>query len=228
MTHWMIDQDDPARLEIADRAKKLNVQGDPDKAAHCLGKITLADGTIVTAHVVHAVDAVIMDDKEVIMINRLHDPGMGKPALPGGLIDPLKGGGVETAIQASAREAMEEAGADPDQKTAVLVGPRQLDRPFDVRVAINDDLEKKYGIKKGDIFMVSTQLVLFNVKDLRKTHLKAGDDAKPGSARRVKLKSITRDMVGIPDHYDMIMQAIKSRKQSVQTSPRRSAKTPRP
>jgi len=211
MTSWMIDKDDPARLEVAARAVKLDVAPDPDKAAHPLGKVMLADGREVDAHVIHAVDAAIVDGTYAVMINRLHDPGKGKPALAGGLIDPLQGGGVETAIQAAAREALEEAGARLNKKAAIHVGRRNLNRPFDVRVAIDDGLFEKYGIRKGDIFMVSTQLVLFSVRDLTKTRLKSGDDAEPGSARLIKIKEITKEMMGIPDHYDMLRKGVKAR-----------------
>jgi hypothetical protein len=135
MTGWMIGDRDPARLEITQRAKKLGITGSPDKAAHALGPITLADGTSVQAHVVHAVDPVITDGTYVVMINRRNDPGKGKPALPGGFIDPAYGTGpsngigVESAIQAAAREAMEEVGVDLGKSHATLVGTRNMDRP---------------------------------------------------------------------------------------------------
>lgn len=207
MPSWMINNDDPARLEIVERAKKLGITGSPNKAAHALGKITLADGKVVNAHVVHAVDPIITDGTELVMINRKNDPGMGKPALPGGFIDPTKGGGVESAVQAAAREAAEEAGVDLNKAKATLIGTRNMDRPFDVRIATTGGLDEKYGIKEGDIFMVSTQAVRFDVPDLTHTKLIAGDDALPGTARRVEIKSLTKDSVGIPDHFDMITAA---------------------
>jgi hypothetical protein len=49
MVEWMIDKADPARLEIVERAKMLGITGTPDKAAHGLGSITLADGRVVRA-----------------------------------------------------------------------------------------------------------------------------------------------------------------------------------
>ncbi len=207
MTSWLIENSDPARLEVSRRARALGITGNPDKAAHPLGAITLASGKVVQAHVVHAVDPVITDGTYVVMINRRNDPGKGKPALPGGFIDPASGG-VESGIQAAAREAMEEVGVDLGHAHATLIGTRNLDRPFDVRVAANDGLKEKYGIESGDIFMVSTQAVRFDVPDLTHTSLTAGDDAAPGSARRVRIDSLTRDAVGVPDHFDMIMAAI--------------------
>lgn len=211
MTGWMIDNNDPARVVIVERAKGLGITGSPDKAAHALGVITLADGRQVGAHVVHAVDPIITDGNELVMINRKNDPGIGKPALPGGLIDPTKGEGVESAVQAAAREAAEEAGIDLTRAKATLIGTRNMDRPFDVRVATNNGLEAKYGIKEGDIFMVSTQAVRFDVPDLSRTSLIAGDDALPGSARRVKIDTLNRDSFGIPDHFYMVRATFPER-----------------
>jgi 8-oxo-dGTP pyrophosphatase MutT (NUDIX family) len=202
---WMIDERDPARFEIAARAAQLGITGDPDKSAHSLGKITLADGTVVNAFVVHAVDAIITDGTSLVAINRDHDPGKGKPALPGGLIDPTANG-PETALVAAAREAHEEASAVLDAATGRRIGTRNMNRPFDVRIAKNDALAK-YGIKEGDAFMVSTQAVRFDVKDLKALNLAAGDDAEPGSVRSLKIGSITREMMGVPDHFDLIVGA---------------------
>jgi 8-oxo-dGTP pyrophosphatase MutT (NUDIX family) len=217
---WLIDKDDPARTDIVARAQALGITGTPDKAAHALGPVTLSDGTTVMAHVVHAVDPIITDGTDVVLINRMHDPGKGKPALPGGLIDPLKGGGIESAIQTAAREAMEEVGIDLDGYPANLIGTRNMNRPFDVRVAQNDGLEKSYGIRKGDVFMVSTQAVRFDVENLAQTTLVAGDDAEPGTARRVNIAALKKEDVGIPDHYDMIKAALPDQGAGQTTAPR--------
>ena len=202
MASWIIDTQDAARFEIVRRAQALGITGNPDKAAHPLGPITLADGRSVNAHVVHAVDPIISDGVEIVMINRKHDPGMGKPALPGGFLDPTRGG-VETAVQAAIREAMEEVGIELGD--GELLGCRNFNRPFDVRVARSE--LPQYGIAEGDIFLVSTQAVRFDVPDLARTALVAGDDAEPGSARRVKIESLTKESVGVADHYDMIAAA---------------------
>ena len=201
---WMVDKNDPVRDEIVRRAQALRITGTPEKAAHSLGEVTMADGKKVQAHVVHAVDPVITDGKYVVVINRKHDPGKGKPALPGGFIDPTKGGGVESAVQAAAREAMEEVGIRLGNGT--LVGTRNMNRPFDVRVALND--LPQYNIKENDVFMVSTQAVRFDVSDLTQTKLEAGDDAEPGSARIVEIAKLSKDQMGVADHYDMIMEAV--------------------
>jgi 8-oxo-dGTP pyrophosphatase MutT (NUDIX family) len=116
--------------------------------------------------------------------------------------------GVETPVKAAVREAMEEAGINLADAKATPIGARNMNRPFDVRVAKGNGLEEKYGIKDGDVFMVSTQVIRFDVPDLEHTPLIAGDDAEPGTARRVKLSSLTRDEMGIPDHFDMIRAAI--------------------
>lgn len=206
MASWLIDAQDPARFEIVKRAQTLGITGNPDKAAHPLGPITLADGRTVNAHVVHAVDPIISDGVEIVMINRKHDPGMGKPALPGGFLDPTRGG-VETAVQAAIREAMEEVGIELGD--GELIGRRNFNRPFDVRVAKSE--LPQYGIAVGDVFMVSTQAVRFDVPDLARTALVAGDDAEPGSARRVKIESLTKESVGVVDHYDMVAAAFPGR-----------------
>lgn len=204
--NWMLHAQDPARYEIAKRADALGIVGDPDKAVHDLGKITLADGQSTNAYVVHAIDSVITDRKSVVMIDRLHAPGQGLPALPSGLIDPLEGGGVETGIETGIREAFEEVGIK--LTGGVRIGTRNMNRPYDVRIAQGDILKSQYGIQDGDIFMVSTQAVRYDVPDLSKIKLIAGDDAEPGSARCVAISDIQPRTVGIPNHADMVHEAL--------------------
>ncbi len=204
MADWMIEDNDLARLEIVERAKKLGMTGNPHRAAHSLGEITLAGGKKVNAHVVHAVDSIITDGREVVMIHRRREPGLGKPCLPGGFLDPVGLGGVESAVKAARREALEEVGVELGDGR--LIGTRNMDRPYDVRVAEND--MPHYGIREGDIFMVSTQAVRFDVENLAQTRLIAGDDAVPGSARCIAVDSLTQEKVGIPDHFAMIATAI--------------------
>lgn len=190
------------RAEIIARAKALGITGTPDKSTHPLGDIETLDG-VRHAHVVHAVDAIISDGASVVLINRSNPPGVGKPALPGGFIDPRADGLVEGAVQAAAREALEEAGIQ--LSGGRLIGTRNFDRPGDIRVAWNDMPAR--GIEKDDVFLVSTQGVHFVAPDLAATHLIAGDDAAPGSARRVPLSALRRGDMGIGDHYDMIKAA---------------------
>jgi ADP-ribose pyrophosphatase YjhB (NUDIX family) len=205
---WMIDDKDPACLDIANRAEGLGITGMPDKASHALGPITLANGQTVQAHVVHAIDPIITDGKGIVTIIRLNEPGKGKPALPGGLIDPLKSGGIESAVQAGAREAMEEAGVDLSRAKATLIGTRNMNRPHDVRIAMNGGLEEKYGIKEGDAFMVSLQSVRYDVPTLSHMTLTAGDDAAPGSARYIPLKGLKADHFGVAEQFHMVEKAI--------------------
>jgi len=216
MASWMIEENDPVRLEIIERAKRLGITDNSNQVSHSLGKVTLMDGREVNAHVVHAVDPIITDKNRtsVVTIERKYDPGMGKRSLPGGFLDPTKGGGVESGIQAATREAIEEAvenGEEIFKKAKItLIGTRNMDRPFDVRVAAGNGLEKKYGIKDGDIFLVSTQAVCFEIPDLAGLKLHAGDDAAPHSAQITKVSDLTRESLGIPDHFDMIMAALRN------------------
>jgi ADP-ribose pyrophosphatase YjhB (NUDIX family) len=205
MAGWMIPNDDPARIAIAKRALEIEIKGDPDKAAHELGQFRLVNGQDVNGFVVHAADAIIEDGRQIVMINRKNEPGMGKLCLPGGFLDSIPGFGVESTVQAAAREAKEEVGIDLDQGQGQLIGTRNMYRPFDVRIARIHMTQ--YGIKSGDIFMVSTQAVRFYVDNLERYNPVAGDDALPGSARKVEITSLTSDTVGIPDHFDMIAQA---------------------
>lgn len=206
----MLSETDPACKEIIKQAKALNIMGDPANAVDHLGKVTLADGAVTGAHVVHAVDAVITDGTEVVMINRSNEPGKGQPALPGGFIDPTRNG-AESAKKAATREAFEEAGIHLEGVSVTPVGTRHFDRPFDVRIAQGGRMQS-HGIPDGDVFLVSTQAMLFDVPDLARTTLIAGDDAVPGSARRVAVDSITSKTVGIPDHADLIHEAVAQRK----------------
>lgn len=197
---WVLTAAD--RAEIVRRAVALGIVGTPDKPAHALGWLE-RDGARLAAHVVHAVDAVITDGVSVVLIDRKNPPSQGMPALPGGFLDPA-GGGAENALQAAAREALEEAGIV--LSGGVLIGTRNLRRPNDIRIAWND--LPGYGIRQGEAFMVSTQAVRFDVPDLAATRLRAGDDALPGSARRVALAGLRPEMLGVRDHYDMIVAAL--------------------
>ena len=200
----MIPKDDPARIAIAKRALELGINDDPDTAVHSLGQFYLVNGLKVNGFVVHAADVIIEDGKLIVMINRKNEPGMGKLCLPGGFLDPIPGGGAESTVQAAVREAKEEVGINLVK--GEVIGTRNMYRPFDVRIA--QSYMPQYGIKKDDIFMVSTQAVRFHVDNLTKYKPVAGDDALAGSAQKVKITSLTRDNVGIPDHFNMIAQAL--------------------
>ena len=194
--------------EVVRRAEARGITGDPDKAAHALGSITLPDGRTVGVHVIHAGDAIVTDPQRewMVAIDRKNNPGIGMPALPGGLLDPKKGGGVETVIQGAVREALEEAGIGLEEAKITLIGKRNMSRPFDVRIAKGNGLSDKYGVKDGDIFLVSTQAVLFVVPDLAHTKLTKGDDAS--AAYLMKVSRVTQGTMGIPDHFEMLKAAL--------------------
>lgn len=201
---WMIDPADTARLEIVDNAKQLEIN-DPVNPSKNLGEVTLDNGQKVNSFVIHAVDAIITNGKSVVMINRKFEPGKGKPALPGGFMDP-----GEINVQSAIREAEEEAGIKLSSSQVVAKGNRNYDRPYDIRIAKGKGLLDKYGVGNGDAFIVSTQWILFKVDDLENKNLIAGDDAQPGSVRLVPIKNINRSYVGIPDHADMVQEATKN------------------
>lgn len=83
-----------------------------------------------------AADAVILDDREVLLMERDHDPYEGHWVLPGGLVEP-----GETARRACAREVREEVGLevavgslvglydDPDRDERGNVSAAYLCRP---------------------------------------------------------------------------------------------------
>ena len=231
---YMLDSSDPAAAEIVRRAKSLMIGSNPDTPSHKLGKVTLANGEEVNAHVVHAVDSVVTDGRYVAMIDRLKDPGKGKPALPGGFIDPAKNGAAETSQIAAARETHEEINLALNPVSGILVGSRLIDRPQEIRIAdfshIDDpakraakqaEFKEKYDIEPGDVLLVSTQAVLFYVPDLQHANPKAGDDAAPGSAKLVEMSKLTEDYVGIPDHAGLIHTANQVLRGIVQSDPAR-------
>jgi 8-oxo-dGTP pyrophosphatase MutT (NUDIX family) len=199
-----MDLTDGERAEIVRRAIALNIPDVPERALHALGRLRRADGSKIAAYVVHAMDAIITDGTWLVVIDRKNPPGQGKPAFPGGFLDPQSNGRAEDPVHAAIRETMEEAGIALTGGT--LVGRRNFDRPFDVRIAWHD--LPAYGIGQGDAFLVSTQGVRFDVPDLTALPLHAGDDALPGSARLVALADLTREKMGVPDHYGLLETAL--------------------
>lgn len=202
---WMLSSNDPARDEISRRAKELGIISTPDKAAHALGTVALLDGRVVNTHVIHAVDAIITDGTSVLMITRKNEPSKGMPALPGGFMDPVAGK-VESLATAAMREALEETGVTVQGK-GKPVGERNFDRPYDVRICRGNGLYEKYGIADGDLFMVSTQGIRFDVDNLQDIPLHAADDAE--DAYTVPIEQVTEDFVGVPDHAHMVQQAMQ-------------------
>ncbi|MCB5943911.1 NUDIX hydrolase [Acidocella sp. KAb 2-4] len=205
--HMLVD---PAlKAEIAARCRAGQFGDDPAQAVHELGSLTLPDGTTRRAHLRHAADAVLLDDHgQVALITRLHNPGRGKLAVPGGFIDEVNGK-VESSRAAALREAVEETGIAPAllaQAEIRQIGHRLFDRPFDIRCAWNN--MPGTDIRQGEFFTVST--LGFRVKlrgDLREMDLQAGDDA--GAVRVLPIAALRREDFAVPDHLDMILAAAR-------------------
>jgi 8-oxo-dGTP pyrophosphatase MutT (NUDIX family) len=181
---------------------------DPAQATHELGLLALPDGTSRRAFAVHAADAVLLDDLgQVLLITRLHNPGKGKQALPGGLLDDLAGGVVERSLDAARREAAEETGIAPEvlaRAHITQLGHRRFNRPFDVRAAYNNFPGRP--IKLGEFFTVSTLGFCLRLPgDLRDVALKAGDDATSVLVRPVA--ALLPGDFAVPDHLEMILAA---------------------
>jgi ADP-ribose pyrophosphatase YjhB (NUDIX family) len=196
------------QAEIVARCLAGNFGDEPQLAAQPLGRIALPDETEVPVWLCHAADAVLLDDfGQTVLITRLHNPGRGKQALPGGLLDAVPGG-VESSRDAALREAMEETGIS----AAVLAGAdirplghRRFARPFDIRRAWNN----LHGlpVRKGDFFTVST--LGFRIKlagNLRDVALLAGDDAT--AVHVVEIASLRAEQFAVPDHIEMIREAV--------------------
>jgi len=153
-----------------------------------------------TGHIIHAVDAVVTDGSGVILITRKEHGGQNKLALPGGFLDH-----GEFPKNAAFRELAEETNFTPEIDESVPIANRNYNRPQDVRYCTSSGLESGYGVKKDDVFTVSTQGFAIEVPDLGSVSLKAGDDAKAGSAHAYKLASLSREDFGFPDHYDLLV-----------------------
>ncbi len=200
---------DPAlRAAIIDRVLAQNFGDAPDQAAHDLGEITLPDGGRAKLFARHAADAVLLDDRDqVVLITRRHEPGRGKLALPGGFLDEVDGV-VEDGLTAALREAVEETGISAALRTWCTVfaaGPRRFDRGFDIRRAWNDIAGT--AVKKGDFFTVSTQGFGIHVPgDLADLPLEAGDDA--AAVHVVKIADLQEQKFAVPDHLPIIRDAL--------------------
>jgi 8-oxo-dGTP pyrophosphatase MutT (NUDIX family) len=203
--HMLID---PAlQHSIVQRILAGNFGDTPAHAVENLGLIDLPDGQKIPLHLRHAADAILLDDhNHVALITRIHNPGAGLLALPGGFIDSIEGV-VEQPLHAAIREAAEETGIDEHWLKdigATPVGPRRYNRPFDIRQAWNN--LPGTNIKKGDFFNVSTQGFRFKIPgNLHDLPLHAGDDA--AAIRILKIPDLTPDLFAVPDHLEMILTA---------------------
>jgi 8-oxo-dGTP pyrophosphatase MutT (NUDIX family) len=188
---------------------RILAAGLPDRPAETaarLGPVDLPDGTRRGLFVRFAADGVLADRAgNIVLITRLHNPGIGRLAIPGGFVD-LVNGQPEDIVTTARRELAEETGIDAALlRDAALagIGWRRYNRPFDLRIAWSDIPDT--DIKKGDIFMASTQPIYLRTDaDLTRTRLTAGDDAT--AARVVSAATITADTLGIPDQLGMIAE----------------------
>lgn len=203
--HMVVEE--ALRRAIITRCIAAGVADEPDAAVHGLGEIALPDGTRRRLYMRHAADAIILDEAgQVVLITRIHEPGAGKLALPGGFMDVVDGT-VETTLAAATREAVEETGIDEKllrRARGVPVGGRLFDRPFDIREAWNDPAGTT--IKRGDLFAVSTRGIRFRLAgDLAAVRLQAGDDAK--AVRVARLAELRPEWFAVPDHLALIRAA---------------------
>ena len=193
--------------EITDRFIAGCFGDNPSHAVHDLGHVNLPGAGDVALHLRHAADAILLDDfGQVVLITRLHQPGAGLLALPGGFIDDVDGV-VENPLDAAIREAVEETGVDERLLRGVAgvpVGHRLYDRPFDIRVAWNN--LPGTSIRQGDVFGVSTQGFSFRLPgNLRALPLQAGDDAK--AVQVMKIAQLRAGAFAVPDHLPLIRLA---------------------
>lgn len=193
---------------IMERCRARMRPDEPAAVADDLGPLHLPDGTITRIWLVHAADAVMLDDLgQIVLITRLHNPGRGKLALPGGLLDATQGG-VESSLTAVLREAVEETGISPAFLATAHItqlGHRRFLRPFDIRRAWNN--LPGTPISEGELFMVSTLGFRLRLQgDLHAIALKAGDDA--AALNLVYAKDVTRETLAVPDHLDLIRDAL--------------------
>jgi ADP-ribose pyrophosphatase YjhB (NUDIX family) len=197
------------QAEIAARCRAGQFPDEPTAVANDLGLLHLPDGHSIRVWLCHAADCILLDDLwQTVLITRLHNPGKGKFALPGGLLDEAANGRLESSRIAALREATEETGISPTalaQADIRQLGHRRHERPFDIRRAWNN--LPGTPVQKGEVFTVST--LAFRVKlrgDLKQMLLKAGDDATAVDV--VPAAEIKAEDLAVPDHFDMIREAL--------------------
>lgn len=204
--HMLVATD--VQADIMARCKAMHVPDEPTSVANDLGTLCLPDGTQTRVWLIHAADMVMLDERgQVVLITRLHSPGRGKLALPGGLLD-ATADGLEPSLTAALREAVEETGISPallDQASVTQLGHRRAVRPFDIRRAWNN--LPGTPVRQGNLFTVSTLGFCTRLRgNLRDIALTAGDDA--GAINILPAGDITVERLAVPDHLDLIKAAL--------------------
>lgn len=204
--HTLVDPD--LQAEIMSRCRAIHVPDEPTSVANDLGVLHLPDGTYPRVWLVHAADTVMLDEhKQVALITRRHNPGKGKLALPGGLLDATPKG-LELSLTAALREVVEETGISSTllrQAAITQLGHRRAARPFDIRRAWNN--LPGTPISKGDLFTVSTLGFRARMQgSLHDIPFMAGDDAE--SVEILSACSVTLQGLAVPDHLELIKAAL--------------------
>lgn len=204
--HMLADKN--VQAQIMARCQAIHVPDDPASVANDLGLLDLPNRTRTRVWMVHAADTVLLDEHDqVALITRLHNPGRGKLALPGGLLDITKEG-LESSLTAALREAIEETSISSQlllKANITKLGHRRTVRPFDIRQAWNN--LPGTPVRKGELFTVSTLGFCARLAgNLREIPLQAGDDA--GSVEILQATDISQESLAVPDHLAFIHAAI--------------------
>jgi ADP-ribose pyrophosphatase YjhB (NUDIX family) len=128
------------------------------------------------------------DDAQVLTIEREHEPFKDQESLPGGFLNPH----LESLPECSARELDEETHVRPPVDELVLIDVRS--RP--------DRDPRGHIVDHGYAWFVPDDR-----KDEVLASAAAGDDAKPGTARFVRVSDVLARKVAF-DHYDLLVAAL--------------------
>lgn len=204
--HTLVDP--RVQAQIMARCQAERVPDEPTSVANDLGMLNLPDGTSKQVWLVHAADTVLLDEyNQVALITRRHNPGRGKLALPGGLLDATPHG-LESSLTAALREAVEETGISQallNQAQITQLGHRRSLRPFDIRCAWSN--LPGTPVRQGDLFSVSTLGFCARLHGrLQDIAFKAGDDAVTVCISYVN--EITPNSLAVPDHMALIQAAM--------------------
>ncbi|MCB9990578.1 MAG: NUDIX domain-containing protein [Rhodospirillales bacterium] len=172
--------------------------------ARRVGQMTLDDGETVDCHIIPSTDALVTDGTSMILISRDAENPTQRARFPGGFVDAQDA----SPIMAALRELQEETGVvlnARDYKVRVAAA-LEVDGPVTVRRAFKDLPER--GIKKGDVFIVAFQPVVFEISpELMATLEPVGHDDAAWAGIE-KLADIRNGSVKIPPHhYKMLRTA---------------------